>query len=113
MEERRKNVLTNDDRTWFENTVAQKISEHHSCPFTAEEVRAVRQVADIVIKMGNGNMDIGVEKFRDQNRFLSNFLSRKSVVAGAALLSVVGLVVIALAKTAWLTVQELVLSGGR
>ena len=113
MEERRKNILTTSDREWFEDTVARQISEHHTCPFTAEEVRAVRQVADIVIKMGNGNMDIGIDKFRDQNRFLSNFLSRKSVVAGAALLSIAGLVAIALAKTAWAAIQELILTGGR
>jgi hypothetical protein len=98
--ERRTNVLTHEDREW----IAQAITEH-ACNFTPEEVRANKKMLDILVPAGNGDLNRGVERFREQNKFLDAVLTKRAFVAGAMLVALSGAGAIALAAWLWAAVK--------
>lgn len=88
--ERRENVLTEADKEWLREAMI----ENRSCKsFTPEEVAAVKQVCGIVRSLGNDNINIGVDRFRDHNKFVSALLSKRAVLAGAAMVAIAGTLV--------------------
>ena len=107
--ERRRQALTQDDRQW----IVDAIIKHHKCPFKDDEFAAIKKFLDITKTMGDGDMDKGVEKYREHSRFISSLLSKKSLVAGAAIVSIVGVTGAYWIKQMALFIQSLILTGGR
>ena len=101
--------MTQDDRDW----IVRAILEHHKCPFKDDEFAAIKKWLDINKTMGGGDIDRGVELYREHSRFLASLLSKKSVVAGAAIVSIVGVTGVYLIKQMALFIQSLILTGGR
>ena len=103
--ERRRRNLTQDDREW----IKRAIIEHHKCPFDEQDVTAVKKVVDIIRTLGDDNLNRGIERFREQNHFLSGFISRKSVIIGAAILSITGLAAVSFIRFLAVAIRDAVI----
>jgi hypothetical protein len=89
-------ILTEEDKRWLVNAMRE-----HNCPMNSEEIRTIKEVVAIVRALGEDNLNKGIERFRDQNKYLLTFMTRKSIIYGACLLSVVGVVAMWAAKALW------------
>ena len=92
--DQRNHVLTHDDRQW----IIDAIIKHHNCPFGADDFRAVQKILDIHRTMGDGDLNMGIERFRDHSRFMAAVINKKTVIAGAGIVAIIGFLAVELSK---------------
>jgi hypothetical protein len=107
--ERREHALTESDKDW----IVQAITKYHNCPFGEDDFRAVKKILDIHQTIGDGDLNKGVERFREHSRFMQAVLTKKSVLAGVGLAGVFGTVSIAFFWWMLESVRCWVLTGGK
>lgn len=107
--ERREQVLTESDKDW----IVQTITRYHNCPFGEDDFRAVKKILDIHQTMGDGDLNRGIERFREHSRFMQALLTKKSLLAGAGMVAIFGAVSLALFWWAVESIRTWVLTGGR
>ena len=96
--ERRESVLTEVDKEWL----TKAMIENRSCKsFTPEEVAAMKEMCGIVRNMGDDNINRGVDRFREHNKFIQALLNKKAVLAGAAMLAMASMTAAAIWLAMW------------
>jgi hypothetical protein len=48
--------------------------------------------------MGDGDLNMGIERFRDHSRFMAAVINKKTVIAGAGIVAIIGFLAVELSK---------------